>query len=209
MERSARLPAEKIIPILQRAVSSKPDYTDALMQLGLAQVAASQYESAIGTLLSIPDVKQQGATPLFASLAYAYLETGDLALARKHAETAKKWAVNQQERRGVDSMLDLIEARSTGPFVPHPGEKLQRVQGLMQAVECAPGRMRLHLSVENGSMVFDLPPSKAVEFFRAHGDGTTLKLACGPQKPSPVVIDYAPAGTVAQATAGVVRKLAW
>jgi tetratricopeptide (TPR) repeat protein len=207
LERDARQPPEKLIPILDRAVRSKPDYTDALLQLGLAQVAARQYDSAIGTLLNIQDVKEQRATPLFAGLAYAYLQTGDLALARKHAETARKWAMTAEETRGLDLLTGLIDARFTGPFVPRPGEKLQRAEGMVQGVECGPGRERLHLSTENKSMVFDMPPVKAVEFTKVSGDGTELRLVCGPQKPFHAVLDYAPAGAAEQGSAGVVRRL--
>ena len=134
MERGKVAP-EKIIPILERAVASKPDDSAALLQLGLARIAARRYEAAISALLSIQDVKPQGATPLFSSLAYAWLQTGDVAQARKYAETAKKWAASPPEAHGVDNLMELIEARSTGPFVPHPGEQLQRVRGVMQGVE--------------------------------------------------------------------------
>ena len=209
MERDARQPPEKFIPILERAVKAKPDYTEALVQLGLAQSRARQYESAIATLLSIHDVKKEQATPLFTGLAYAYLQTGDLASARKHAETAEKWAVNVQETHALDQMMSLIDARSTGPFAPQPGEKLQRVEGLLQAVECSPGHVRLRLSVEKYSMVLDLPAAKAVEFTRANGGGASLTLACGPHAPSPVVVDYAPSSAVQQGTAGVIRGLEW
>ena len=166
MEREARQPPETFIPMLERAVNKKPDYTEALVQLGLAQSRARQYESAIATLLRIHDVKKEQATPVFTGLAYAYLQTGDLASARKHAETARKWAVNAQEMNALDQMMNLIDARSTGPFVPQPGEKLQRVEGLLQAIECSPGHVRLHLSVEKYNLVLDLPAPKAVEFTR-------------------------------------------
>jgi tetratricopeptide (TPR) repeat protein len=209
MERDAKQPPEKFIPMLERAVNRKPDYTEALVQLGLAQARARHYESAIATLLRIHDVKKEQATPLFTGLAYAYLQTGALASARQSAETARKWAVNAQETQALDQLGGLIEARSSGPFVPHPGEKLQRVEGSLQAVECSPGHTRLRLSLEKYSMVFDLPPAKAVEFTRASGEGTTLTLGCGPHKPLSLVVDYAPSSAVQQGTAGVVRRLEW
>jgi cytochrome c-type biogenesis protein CcmH/NrfG len=58
MERDAKQPPEKFIPMLERAVNRKPDYTEALVQLGLAQARARHYESAIATLLRIHDVKK-------------------------------------------------------------------------------------------------------------------------------------------------------
>ncbi len=209
MEREARQSPETFIPMLERAVNKKPDYTEALVQLGLAQSRARQYESAIATLLRIHDVKKEQAAPVFTGLAYAYLQTGDLASARKHAETARKWAVNAQEMNALDQMMNLIDARSTGPFVPQPGEKLQRVEGLLQAIECSPGHVRLHLSVEKYNLVLDLPAPNAVEFTRVNGGGASLTLACGRHEPSPVVVDYAPSSAVQQGTAGVVRKLEW
>jgi tetratricopeptide (TPR) repeat protein len=209
LERDAKQPPETFIPMLERAVNKKPDYTEALVQLGLAQARARQYESAIATLLGIHDVKKEQATPLFTGLAYAYLQTGDLASARKYVETARKWALNAQETHDLDQLGGLIDARSSGPFAPQPGEKLQRVQGSLQAVECSPGHARLRLSVEKYSMVFDLPPARAVEFSRVSGEGTTLTLACGPHRPLSLAVDYAPSSAVQQGTAGVVRKLEW
>ena len=67
-EREAKQPPEKIIPVLERAVRSRPDYIDAVVQLGLTRIAARQFEAAIDTLTSIPNVTPQYAPPLFSGL---------------------------------------------------------------------------------------------------------------------------------------------
>jgi tetratricopeptide (TPR) repeat protein len=206
MERDAMQPEEKIVAPLKRAIESKPDYTDALLELGLVRVRARRFESAIATLMSIPNVTPAHAPPLFAALAYAYLQTGDAAEARKHAETAKKWARNEGEAHGVDELLGLIDARAKSAFPPHPGEKIQQVEGMVKGVECARTGSLLHLTADEKALLFDLPDPKAVEFTDSHGSGG-LKLACGPQQPFRVVLDYVPEGPTERGSAGVVRRI--
>src|SRR5665213_364254 len=89
LDRNAKQPAAKIVGALERAVHSKPGYTDALLQLGLMRIADEQYESGLDALMRIDKIPPEKATPVFAALAYGHLETGDLARARKEVETAK------------------------------------------------------------------------------------------------------------------------
>ena len=205
-EREAKQPPEKIIPVLERAVRSKPDFVEAVVQLGLTRIAAGQFDAAIDTLTSISNVTPQNAPPLFSGLAYAYLQTGDLEQARKHAATARKWAQNAQETKGVDELTGLIEARSKGPFAPHPGEKVMRVEGLVKGVECAASGAILHMTVGERPMLFAMPDPKAVEF-TSKTAGAALKLSCGPQEPVAVTLDYAPLRELQGLAAGVVRGI--
>ncbi len=142
MERDGHRP-EQAIAAFERAVRSKPDYADALLQLGLMRVSVRQFDAAIQTLMSIGKVSPIHATPLFTALAYAYFETGDLDKARANALTAKKWATDPRETHGIDVMLGIVEARAKGPFAPRPGEKTERAEGVLQAVECSGGQNRM------------------------------------------------------------------
>ncbi|MDE3197069.1 MAG: hypothetical protein KGN84_12030, partial [Acidobacteriota bacterium] len=206
LERAAKQPPDKIVPPLERAVRLKPDYADAWLQLGLARFEVRQYDAGIAALSKIQKVGPDQATPVFASLAYGYLETGDLARAGKDAATAKQYARSPAEWKRMDALLELIAARAASPLAPKPGERTERVEGELRALECGPHGNRAAFSVGGRMMVFDLPDPKAVEFVHAGGTGA-LTLACGVQKPVWMAVEYAPASVVDRATLGVIRKL--
>jgi hypothetical protein len=205
MESADRQPPSKVIPILERAVQAKPDYAEALLQLGTLRVATRQFEGAISALMSIQNVTPERATGLFVPLAYAYLETGDLDRARENALTAKKWAKTPEQSQQLDHVLEFIEARAKLPVPPHPGEKLQTVEGLAQGVECGAGGNRLHVQAGGQDLSFLLPDPKAIEFSTKSGGSLTLH--CGPQKPFRAVVGYAPVSVLEKGITGVVRRL--
>jgi Flp pilus assembly protein TadD len=189
LERDAH-ESDKAVAALERAVQSKPDYADAQLQLGLMRVAAREYQPAIETLMGIQKVTPVHATPLFTALAYAYFETGDMDKARNAALTAKKWALAEKQTSGVDVLLGIIEARSKSAFAPKPGEKVERVEGTLQAVECSAGHARLVVLEGQTKAVFELPEAKSVELTHTAG-GTQVQLTCGPQQPARVAVEYA------------------
>jgi Tfp pilus assembly protein PilF len=205
LEREAGQPPAKRMAPLKRAVQLKPDYDDARLQLGLAQVETREYPAAIATLMGIPTVTPERATPLFLALAYAKLQTGDTEGARHDAETALKWVRTPAEKAGAEQILNLADARSKGAGAVHAGEKLQQVRGIMRRIDCPPGGNRLLLQSGNVSMTFDMPPPGAVELTRSQGG--TLKIACGQRMDLPVLVEYAPSAKPGSGIAGVVRRL--
>ena len=72
LEGLAKQRPEKIIPILERALKSKPDYTEAQIRLGLAMADARDFAGAISRLLAIPNVTPDQAPAVFCGLGYAY-----------------------------------------------------------------------------------------------------------------------------------------
>ncbi len=205
LERDAGLPPAKRIAPLERALQAKPDYEAARFQLGLAQVETRDFPAAITTLMRIPTVTPDQATALFMALAYAKLQTGELDGARRDAEKARRYVRTPKEQSGVDQILKLADARSKGAWAAQAGEKVQRVEGTVRRIDCAPGGNRLLLQSAIGLMTFDLPPADAVEFTRSHGG--TLKVACGQQMALPAVVEYAPPPRGESGSAGVVRRL--
>ena len=205
LERDAHQP-DKSIAALERAIRSEPRYGDALLQLGLMRVAAGQYRTAIESLMSVRKVTPVQATPLFSALAYAYFETGNLEKARDAALTAKRWALLQKEASGVDSLLAIIDARSKSPFAPRPDEKVSRAEGTLQEIECSSGSNRLAILAGQTKMVFELPDAQAIEFVNPGGN-PAVKLTCGPQTATWVVVEYAPASVMRAGPVGVVRRL--
>ena len=136
LDREAKDPPAKIIPILQRAVRSKPDFTDAKVQLGLTQLDARDFPAAIATMVSIPKITSQYAPPVYCALAYAHVETGDLEDARQDVGTCRKWSKTEADTGRADRILRLIDARSKPAAAVRPAEKLRRVVGTAHDLQC-------------------------------------------------------------------------
>jgi tetratricopeptide (TPR) repeat protein len=205
LQESSGQPTATIMASLGRALQSKPDYADAILQLGLVRIAAGEYQSGVATLMKVGQIRPQQAAPVYSALAYGYLRLGDLARARKDAETAKQYAGDADQAKRLAAMLALIDARAVSPLGPKPGEKTERVEGALQRIDCTPGGNRMLLTIGNRLMTFDLPDAKAIEFVQK--GKAALTIACGPQKPLWVTVEFAASSVVDKASDGVVRRL--
>lgn len=189
VEISEKSPPSKIIPILERALQSRPGFPEALMYLGQQRIQAHQYEAAAQAFLSIANVTPEQAPDVFRDLAYATLETGDVPKAREHALTAQKWSKTPEAQQKLAQLLDLITAREHLNPPPQPGEKLEIVDGTVQGLECTPAGKRLHLQAGMRNLTFAVPDLKAIEILSTHGGTVTLK--CGPATPFPLTVTHA------------------
>lgn len=205
LQEAARQPTANIMASLERALQSKPDYADAILQTGLVRVAAGEYQSGVATLMKVGQIRPQQASQVYSALAYGNLRLGDLARARKDAETARQYTSDANQVKRLDAMLALIDARAASPLGPKPGEKTERVEGALQQVDCTPGGNRMLLTIGDKLLRFDLPDVKAIEFLQK--GKTPLNIACGPRKPVWITVEFAPASVVDKATDGVVRRL--
>jgi len=201
LERLANRPAETVIPMLERALKSKPGYTDASIELGLARVETRDFPAAIATLMAIPNITPERAPPVFCALSYAYIETGDVASGRENAGKCAKWAKTDSDVHRAAGLLKLAEARAKPDAAVHRGEVLRRATGLTRNIECSSEGNRLQIAAGDKLMTFDLPAPDAIE---TAGSG---HLVCGPQKPVPVGVEYAPAPSAIETSAGIVRRL--
>ncbi len=205
LDREAKQPPAKIIPILERSLQSKPDFTDAKVQLGLLRIEARDFAGAITTLTSIPKITPQSAPSVYCGLAYARVQTGDLEPAQQDVLTCGKWAKTDADTGRAQRISKLIEARSKPSVAVHPGEKLQRVAGIARDLECSPEGNRLRVAVGNKLVAFDLPDSAAVELPAA--PGTALTFNCGALKPVRIGIEFAPPRSAMETSVGIVRRL--
>lgn len=191
-----------IIPVLERALKTRPDYPQAQIVLGLAKLAARDYPGAISTLVAIRTVPPDQATPVFSALAYASTQTGDIQSARGYAKTALKWATTDQQRKAIEQLNSLIEGRAEIPV--SKGETVVHVEGKPVNVVCSASGNQLQFLASGQTLTFSLPDPRAVEFVLAGGGA--FEMRCGPQKPQPMLVEYvpAPAGSV---IAGSVRRI--
>jgi tetratricopeptide (TPR) repeat protein len=204
LELNDRQPPARIIAVLERALQSRPDFTDALLQLGLMRIAGHEWASGVATLVKVERIRPDQADAVYAALAYARFELGDLVRARKDAETARQYAKEPGGVKRLEAVIALIDARAKSPVPPQPGEKTERVEGELRAIDCSAGRSRLVLTIGNKVMRFDLDV-KSVEFVQ--NGATALKLGCGQRPPVWVTVEYAAASVLDRSTDGVVRRV--
>lgn len=200
----AKQPPEKIIPVLERALKSKPDYTEAKIRLGLAMVDARDFSGAISTLIAIPNVTPEQAPAVFCGLGYAYMGSGDIVAARQNAETCRKWAKKDGDVTQADRLLKLVDARSQPAASGHPADTLRRIAGIARYLQCSPEGDRLQIFAGDKLVAFDIAAPETVETARRPPD---FILACGALKQIPVTVEYAPPRSVVETSVGVVRRL--
>jgi tetratricopeptide (TPR) repeat protein len=205
LERDAKQPPAKIIPILERSLQSRPGFTAALVQLGMTRLDARDFEGAVSTLMSIPKITPQYAPAVYCGLGYARVQNGDLDTAMKDVETCRQWAKTDAETSRADRVQKLIEARSKPSAAVRPGEKLQRISGIARNVECSPEGNRLQLMVGAKVATFDLPEPDAVELPSA--PAASFSFTCGPQQPIRMGVEFAPPRSAMETSAGIVRRL--
>ncbi|HXJ43089.1 MAG TPA: hypothetical protein VNH18_27660 [Bryobacteraceae bacterium] len=206
LQLAAGRPLEQIAASHERAVKSRPGYAEALIQLGLIRTMTRQFPKVIDALMAVPNVTPDKAGPLFESLAYAWLETGDIDNARLHLNTARKYANKPEIVKGLDTLSSLIEARAKSQYAPRPGEKLIRAEGMVQGIDCSQPARKMVLTTTSGQTIaIELPTPAAVEFM--HQGTEALQIKCGPVKPFRAVVEYGQASALRQGTVGVLRTL--
>jgi tetratricopeptide (TPR) repeat protein len=205
LDREAKMPPAKIIPILERAIATRPDYTDAKVELGLMRIDARDPAGAIATLTGIPKINAQTAPRVYCGLAYAHMQTGELDKARQDLGTCSKYAKEGLDAQRAERILKMVEARSDPAAAVRPGETLQRVSGTALGVQCAAEGSRLQIAVGDKVVAFDLPAPAAVEMPAT--PAAAIKIQCGALPRVPIGVEFAPPRSVMETSAGVVRRL--
>lgn len=203
-DNEAKQPPASVIPVLERALKSKPDFTDAAIQLGLMKLAARDYSGGIATLTAIPSITADRAPAVYCNLTSAYIHTGDLTAARENRDICAKFAKGPGQSAGVEELTRLLEARAAPEAGVRPGEQLKRVTGALQNIDCSVTPKKLQVLTANGPALFDLPDPAAVELT---GKRTSFSFACGPQSGTPAAIEFAPPRTAMEKLTGIVRAI--
>jgi lipopolysaccharide biosynthesis regulator YciM len=131
LEREANQPDDKVIPPLLRALQLRNDYVDARLELGAVELNAHNYQGALAAFIQIHNVPPERGPMLFNGMAYAYLQTGNLAEARKQAGIARKW-----DRTDFDTQRTGPQKRFSIAVEYVPAEKSpQGVSGTIRTIE--------------------------------------------------------------------------
>jgi Flp pilus assembly protein TadD len=222
-------------PAFRRALELKPDYVEARLQFGLMLVNARDYPQAIVQLRQIKKVDEEQAQWLFPALAYAYLQAGDRENARENAALAKKWAKTPEQIERAYAVLEALDPKKTvaqmapapqpiprmqrtersefqvveqgppaNPFVEKE-DKMSRVEGIAQRLDCSGKAARFHVLVGKTSMIFEIPDPDRVLI--THSGEMKHEFACGAQSSYHVAVDYAVLPDAKAGIAGIVRGL--
>jgi tetratricopeptide (TPR) repeat protein len=205
LDHEAKQPPLKIIPILERALKSKPDFTDAKLQLGLIRVDARDFDGAISILMAIPNITAEYAPPVFCGLAYAWIQTGDVEAALKNARNCRQWSKTASDATRAEKIITLVEARAKPSVAVRPREKLRRVTGVPRNLDCSPEGNRLQVLIGDKLVAFDLPEPTAVEL-PPISQGV-FSFTCGALKPVRMGIEFAAPRSAIETSAGIVRRL--
>jgi Flp pilus assembly protein TadD len=211
LERDAHQKPDLVIAALERAVKSRPGYTDAEINLGIEEIARRDFPGGIGVLTAIQTITPDRAPAVYCNLAYAHMEAGDLALARSDLGTCRKYAKADADVTRAGQMLNMIDARAKPAAGVAPGEKRRVAEGVAQMLECPAGTSgpaRLRLLAGNQVLMFDFPEPAAVELVRKNGNGggPGFALRCGPLQPVPLTVEFAPPLS-SSASNGIARRL--
>lgn len=201
----AKMPPSVIIPILERAVAARPDFTDAKLRLGLLKAAARDFAGSVQMLESIPVVTPQMAPSLFCMLALGQIQTGDLSAARQSLESCRKWAKTPEQSQLSGRIGKFVEARLAPAAGVHRGEQLTHVTGIARSVECSGDGNRLHIFAGDKVVVFDLPGLDAVEL--PSNPRNAASFECGPMRPIGIGVEFAPPPSAKETSVGIVRRL--
>jgi tetratricopeptide (TPR) repeat protein len=235
LSRNGNDAVKNALPAFQKALELKPDYAEARLQFGLMLVNTRNYPEAIAQLRQVKKVDPEQAQWYFPALAFAYLQTGDKEKARENAESAKKWAKTPQQMEHADSLLRSLETRKISaeavpPAEQHPHiqrterseftvieqappanpfvgkeDKMNRVDGIAQRLDCSGKAARFHVLVGKAQMIFAIPDPGRVLI--KHTGELKHDFACGVQKPYKESVDYAILPDSKSGTAGIVRGL--
>jgi tetratricopeptide (TPR) repeat protein len=208
LDRAAQQPPAVVMAVLERAVTLRPTFPEALFQLGLLKVDARDFDSALDLLSRVTTVPPENAALFQATFAYVYLQKGELEQARVHAGIALKSSGAAGINLAAQRTIQLADARSRGPGAARSGEKLTRVAGTAVGLRCETPESgllsKMGLNVGGKQLLLDLPDVLAVEVDKR--PGTTAELKCGPLNQFPLTVEYAASGVPGQ-TAGVVRRI--
>ncbi len=237
LERAANQPDDKIIPPLERALKTRPDYIDARLDLGFVQLNARGFENALATFSQLRNLPSDRAAAVFNAIAYAYTQTGDLVQARRNAVNARKYDHTDADTSRTDDLIRFLDAREAAvkrnatqqvaTAEPDSSERpsLRRTPMADSAVAAVPPREKrervegtaknfdcsgkiARLSLLVGQSTMTFALAEPDRIILKHDGNATFDFTCGPQKPLPMTIEYVPAeNATAQGIAGAVRQI--
>lgn len=213
-------PEEKLIPILQEALSLEPALFEAHHVLGYLQLKLNRLPDAIATLKAAAALRPEGAA-IWEYLALAYHRSGAREEALAAAKTARKHASSPEEAARIDATVALIESGdSVVRTTPQPGpsfdsaagktrdsasaqSKLPSAAGILTQIDCLGRSYRLHLITDRTKLLLLVRDPSGVVIRNAG----PIEFSCGPVQERRMRVEYRDAPSKTYLTHGDVVSI--
>lgn len=219
------LSAAEIRPALERAVTLKPDFDDALFQLALLENNAADYAPALQHLRAMRAPARKRAFAYWSATANALNELGERDKAVDAARHALQYAETDSDRQRAREFAYIAQTDLTVQFaqdgeghshlittrVPHgtvdfnpfiePQDHIVRSEGTLREVECSAGQLTgFVVNGPSATLRLAVPDPLRVQMKNSPAEFT-----CGAQSAQRVRVAYA--ANERQATNGVLRGM--
>ena len=207
----AGLPTREIEAALRRAVQLDTNFDDARYTLGLLESNRGDYAAALEQLQAMHSVAPERAYGYWLAMAAACNETDRREEAKNAAAKAMRYAATPEERASASRLayiadtdltvqlakdakgnLQMITTRKPhgsgdwNPFI-EPGDHIRSVEGQIQKVECASGKITgFRIATQTATLEVTLPDPAHVLI-----GGGTPEFFCGADDERKVAIQYA------------------
>ncbi len=207
------------VAALKRATELDPGYLEAHLELGFADLADEHFDDALAQFHLMKNVTPEQAFGYFHAMAYTYYRLGRKEEARTSLAQSRKYAKTSEQVEQMNHLTDALDyvgrvAAQTEPEdeaerprqVRRPGgrEATAVAEGTLQQIDCMGGKIRVRIAADGTSKAFAILDADAV---RVKDAATPVELACGPQAPKRIRIEYEPRADVMPGTLGLVRSL--
>ena len=112
LQEEAAAPDAEVMGLLERALSIKPNFDDARLDLGLLAAKHSQFESALSMLMGLKTIPMDQAFAVYSTIAEGNLHCERREMAKTYAQKAKAAARNEEETQQADDLLKQVVALS-------------------------------------------------------------------------------------------------
>jgi Tfp pilus assembly protein PilF len=222
------------IAALKALLEQEPDRRDVRLTLAEIEMQVKQAPEALDVLKPVKSISADDAPRFFRLLAYASLETGDRAGARK---LALRWIENTKDERDkengkrliqfIDNSLDDRQERAGGPTQaanrapvpptfndPDPFEPkgdltpaLPTVAGAFVEMQCDGPRSLIVVESGAGRSIFLMDDPDLVTAFGSGALADHVDVTCGKQKPVRIAVQYTPAIGAEPEVTGVAKRI--
>jgi hypothetical protein len=200
---------DDIRPALERATALEPDFDDARYQLALLHKNAGRYELALEQFQAMRMLPDARAYAYWLALADTFNELGRREDAQTAAAHAAQRASTEAERdraaqqtylaqtdfgvqfaRDPSGNLQMVTTRTPhqtadwNPFI-EPGDEIHRLRGELREIRCDK-TTTIRVEAAGRVVTLAIPDLQHVQMRHAPPEFT-----CGPQKPTPVTIEFA------------------
>jgi len=213
---------------LSELLKLQPNRLEVRLELASTQLRSHAAKDALETLAPVKKVTPKDAPRLLTVLAHANLEAGNREMAATAARQLRQVATDPEDRDRADQILRYIESANAAlssrfkpafadgdsrPRLEHRDAEVAPVQpvvrrpaytGNFAELQCG-AQARVVLETAEGKKVLVIEDPTKVSVNGKNGE--TRDLTCGPQKPSPIRVEYDPAGPNHPGVDGLVRGI--